>query len=523
MEYAQKRTRSQVWKHFSLNSPTQVVCGICDQTLSFSNNTSSMLRHLRAKHPLTVAEDNPTSETQRKSELDNALLNMIVKDLQPFSIVEDEGFRAYVKKLDPTYTLPSRKTLKAMMNMWTSRTMDSYFGVTCHYTDANTHLGSVLLGVAKFPKAHTTDNIKEALSHLISDWSLTGMVTTIVTDNAANMIAATEKLGLCHLPCFAHTLNLIVKKAVKEHEALTDIRTRARRVVTYFRSSAKANDKLILAQERMGKQPLQLVQEVETRWNSTHDMLQRLLDLQEPVGAALASLSIGMIFLNLATHRLTQLCITRWNSVCEMFDRPVEQWWVVVVAVLSDRTMTELQNDRILELKDEYWQLMEDTQTVLSALKFATTVMSAEKDVSISNTYPVTFCLIKSTSCTVKETGPDSSNSRQKCVPLSSNEFCVIRPKISSMLDPPHKHLGFLTPRQRLAANVKLVELEEAMGTDRSAIQKAGGVEAALSDMDNGSADTEVTTSSHLLWHNSLGITIPLNVRLASKQNLRTF
>lgn len=56
--------------------------------------------------------------------------------------------------------------------------------------------------------------------------------------------------------------------------------------------------------------------------------------------------------------------------------------------------MTKLQDARILELKDEYWQLMEDTQPVLSALKCATTVMSAEKDVSISNTYPVTFGLI---------------------------------------------------------------------------------------------------------------------------------
>ena len=75
-----------------------------------------------------------------------------------------------------------------------------------------------------------------------------------------------------------------------------------------------------------------------------------------------------------------------------MFDRLVEQRWAVA-AVLSDRTATKLQDARILELKDEYWQMMEDTQPVLSALKCATTVMSAEKDVSISNTYPVTFGL----------------------------------------------------------------------------------------------------------------------------------
>nr|XP_023664605.1 uncharacterized protein LOC111842341 [Paramormyrops kingsleyae] len=51
----------------------------------------------------------------RQKELDEALVDLIVKDSQPFSIVEDEGFRNFVKKLDPNYILPSRNTLKAML------------------------------------------------------------------------------------------------------------------------------------------------------------------------------------------------------------------------------------------------------------------------------------------------------------------------------------------------------------------------------------------------------------------------
>lgn len=42
----------------------------------------------------------------RKQELDEALVTMIVKDTQPFSVVEDVGFR---DKLDPTYVLPTRQ------------------------------------------------------------------------------------------------------------------------------------------------------------------------------------------------------------------------------------------------------------------------------------------------------------------------------------------------------------------------------------------------------------------------------
>ena len=59
--------------------------------------------------------------------------------------------------------------------------------------------------------------------------------------------------------------------------------------------------------------------------------------------------------------------------MCDVLDWLVEQRWAVS-AVLSDRTVTKLQDDRILELKDEQWQMMEDTQPVLSALKCATRV-----------------------------------------------------------------------------------------------------------------------------------------------------
>ncbi|KAA0724886.1 hypothetical protein E1301_Tti014832 [Triplophysa tibetana] len=74
-------------------------------------------------------------------------------------------------------------------------------------------------------------------------------------------------------------------------DVLADIRSRARRMVSFFRSSTKATEKLIVAQERMARQPLKLLHKVEARCNSTHDMLQRLVYLREPVDAALASLS----------------------------------------------------------------------------------------------------------------------------------------------------------------------------------------------------------------------------------------
>ncbi|XP_072560099.1 uncharacterized protein [Paramormyrops kingsleyae] len=76
-------------------------------------NTSSMLRHFRAKHE-NVQNIPSTSQSTRsletkKQKIDEALINMIVKDSQPFSIVDDAGFREFEAQQNPstsTYTQP---------------------------------------------------------------------------------------------------------------------------------------------------------------------------------------------------------------------------------------------------------------------------------------------------------------------------------------------------------------------------------------------------------------------------------
>lgn len=40
---------------------------------------------------------------------------MIVQDCQPFSVVEDKGFKAFVNKLEPTYVLPTRQAERVVV------------------------------------------------------------------------------------------------------------------------------------------------------------------------------------------------------------------------------------------------------------------------------------------------------------------------------------------------------------------------------------------------------------------------
>nr|XP_055075686.1 E3 SUMO-protein ligase ZBED1-like isoform X2 [Misgurnus anguillicaudatus] len=275
-----------------------------------------MLRHYRAKHEQSGGSmENSSSQVNRKQQLDEALVDMIVEDSQPFSIVDDSGFKAFVAKLDPTYALPSRQALKVMVDhkyeeqkqkamaelqktegvsltadMWTSINMDAYLAVTCHYVDDKDNLATVLLGVRSFPKAHTAENLAEAKRLLFEEWGIQSKIKSLVTDAASNMIAIANNLKIRHVICIAHALNLVVKKSLDATPGLEDIRTRARRMVTYFKTSTTAKERLREKQEQMARPVKKLILEVDTRWNSTYLMLQRIYEEREPVGAALATL-----------------------------------------------------------------------------------------------------------------------------------------------------------------------------------------------------------------------------------------
>ena len=54
-----------------------------------------------------------SNESQRACEITLSLAKMIVKDLQLISMVEDQGFRHFMKVVDPRYQIPSRKSMMA--------------------------------------------------------------------------------------------------------------------------------------------------------------------------------------------------------------------------------------------------------------------------------------------------------------------------------------------------------------------------------------------------------------------------
>ncbi|XP_070410613.1 zinc finger BED domain-containing protein 4 [Nothobranchius furzeri] len=245
---------------------------------------------------------------------------MIIKDCQPLTIVENEGFRELLKLIAPSYVLPSRKVIKDLVSqkyeeekektkkdlqsviavsltadMWTSINMEAYLAVTCHYVDKESHeLCSSVLGVPHFPQKHTAENMATVKRSLMKEWGIAGKVRCLVTDAAANMIACARMLQVRQTICIAHSINLIVRKSCDQISTLTELRNKARQIVTYFRSSTMAKEKLTQMQQQLGTPLHKLINEVPTQWNSTYHMLERLTEQKEAVWVSLASLKTDL-------------------------------------------------------------------------------------------------------------------------------------------------------------------------------------------------------------------------------------
>lgn len=227
---------------------------------------------------------------------------MIVSDLQPSSLVEDKGFRSLLRVMDPRYVLPSRRDIKRKLlpdmyndvvkrlkqelretpyvaltpDIWTSRQTRGLLTVTVHYITSDWCLKSAVL--------------KTLLSRICSEWQVLDKVCTIVTDNGANMVAAVSKCMQKRLPCFAHTLNLVVQDSIKHSSEVKKVQEKIKRIVSFFHHSVKATDKLREVQETNGGQRKKLILDVETRWNSTYYMMERYMEQHQQMTTSLCLL-----------------------------------------------------------------------------------------------------------------------------------------------------------------------------------------------------------------------------------------
>uniref|UniRef100_A0A3Q1FT65 BED-type domain-containing protein n=1 Tax=Acanthochromis polyacanthus TaxID=80966 RepID=A0A3Q1FT65_9TELE len=463
---ADKTTRtksSKVWEHFSLNAPNRrVTCKICKTDLAWHGSTTSLHEHLKRKHVLCLFRFSFCVFRKKQTNLSNfvynkkmltpqecapltdKVLNMIVKDMRPLSMVEGEGFQEMLKSLNPGYTIPSRTHFASLLDkkyeatvdkvkstisaidskvaltadIWTSVATEGYLGITCHYIGRDWEMESICFCTMPLEDRHTAQNIAGWLEETLEKFEiLPGKISAIVQDNGANIVAAArlleEKYGWPSLRCTGHTLQLVLSSALK-HQIIT-----------------KA------VEQQMGAPEHKPIQDVRTRWNSTFQMIRCLLEQRWPVTATLSDLTV--------------------TKTCKQY----------------------------LDLKPEQWSLIEELAQALEPFDCATAYMSGEKYATISSVPPLVKGLVKSLQGMDFETPgvrafqhtaveqleqrwkteitfSDASHNTTEITFSDASHNTVI---LSSSLDPRFRKLRFLSSEDSFKVQVKVqmkaVEMEQ--------------------------------------------------------------
>jgi len=174
----------------------------------------------------------------------------------------------------------------------------------------------------------------------------------VVTNNAANVLNAVrdtieiqEQDGLTS--CAAHTLQLVVIGALAFQE-IQEICEKAGKLVGHFRHSNIATTALQSKQAQLNMKLLKLIQSVRMRWNSTFEMLEKLI-----------------------ANRL------------------------LISNVLADRNLTTFTMARKLEITEIQWAQMEELVNLLRPLQMATTVFCGENCSPASIVRPLIWKIVR--------------------------------------------------------------------------------------------------------------------------------
>ncbi|XP_071845742.1 E3 SUMO-protein ligase ZBED1-like [Apostichopus japonicus] len=465
---------SKVWNSFEKSVQSSVKCKICGTLLKYlGGSTGSMTKHLKLRHQvaekaLSATMDAFISRTvcnpKKAERLNNLLVEMVAKDALPVSFIEGDGFRALMKAIEPSYVVPSRKTMSALLkakyeekkttlqtdlekiafmsvttDCWTSRSSEGYMTVTAHGLDGDWVNRSYVLDTTPVVNQeggqdtvvrHTADALTTQMSRIVKEWGLENKLDAIVHDNASNVKHLGESLGVDDVACAGHTLQLCVNNGLKAHPQIGRLIACGKKLVAHFRKSVTATKALEVKQEQLG----------------------------------------------LPKHKLIQSVCTRWNSVFEMLKRLVEQRWAVC-AVLSDRHFTSLTDVRTLEIRDEDWRIAEELLACLEPLQviflalivfpffilqIATTVLSSEQNTSLSSVLPIVSGLVKRHLKVDAEDIPavkafkitTSNDLKRRFTPSEE----VSRAQLASFLDPRYKGLKFLSKEEQVMVQDKMKE-----------------------------------------------------------------
>ena len=353
-----RRPSSIIWQFMIKQSPVQATCTLCRKSFRVHNgSTSSMIKHLKIFHSGAMAKaegENGMAVSQPKlkpksfppllkhpvsfsphetktiagysgAKHQDHLVNTMVQNLIPCSLVESESFKKYICTLNPNALVPTKKNIEdyvsklhkrhqsllqreldeapgisVSLELWMYKERRQYMTVTVHFVSKTWELRSSVLKTVLINTRRSTDlglDVAEKLDQILRDWNILDKVTCVVTDESGHLVSAVTRLDKPHIHCIAHALDTMVKTSLTALRDFGSVTERVRDIADFFYHCVEASDKLCEIHTAAGRTAQTLTLDTATDWVSTYKMLRSYLDLEDTFRLVLDQLGKGEILL----------------------------------------------------------------------------------------------------------------------------------------------------------------------------------------------------------------------------------
>ncbi|KAI1289253.1 putative AC9 transposase [Halotydeus destructor] len=171
-------------------------------------------------------------------------------------------------------------------DIWAASNRKPFSKVTAHYIDSESSLQSDSIAFVRLPFPHPGEHLAACLEDIIETSGIGEKVSSVTTDNALNNVKALQLMmsntrlsyskNLVHIRCLSHVFDLVVRDTMTGlNDDISAVRT-----LMNFLWHPKQDQLLSETARRLNEVYVKPLVDVETRWNSIYDMLQRALKLK---------------------------------------------------------------------------------------------------------------------------------------------------------------------------------------------------------------------------------------------------